>query len=244
MSIFRPSPTANNWSRLSAEARAEILDGAVAIRRPRQGESYEQWVRVGRALLRLQQEAMYLSGSNKPFGRGYIAERRRLGERVPDLEEEKHTNKQHAMWLAKNFELVEQWRGELDQHKRLELNHPSVIKRRYEAAHNTATLADPAAPKPMSANDKLRVKNVRLQYELDVAHATIRRLERAEGDMLLISRNDSPEDILAVIETEIPSKAARIAALLLNRQKPTTPRRRRRHTEPPGEQHWDEDSRP
>jgi hypothetical protein len=53
------------------------------------------------------------------------------------------------------------------------------------------------------------------------------RHERDEGDMLLISRKVSPEDILRVLESEIPTKAARIAALLLNRQKPTAPRPRR-----------------
>jgi hypothetical protein len=33
--------------------------------------------------------------------------------------------------------------------------------------------------------------------------------------MLLISRKDKPEDILRVIQTEVPTKAARIAAVLL-----------------------------
>ena len=52
-------------------------------------------------------------------------------------------------------------------------------------------------------------------------------LEHGEGDMLLISRKDTPEALLAVLENEIPTKAGRIAASLLNRQKSTAPTRKR-----------------
>jgi hypothetical protein len=82
----------------------------------------------------------------------------------------------------------------------------------------------PDAPKLSSPSEKLKAENARLQEELDAANAKIRRLERAEGDMLLISRKDTAEAILAVLESEIPTKAGRIAALLLNRQKSTAPR--------------------
>src|SRR5690242_2261294 len=51
-----------------------------------------------------------------------------------------------------------------------------------------------------------KVRNRRLNG----ANAKIRKLERAEGDMLLITRKDTPEQILAVLEAEVPAKAARI----------------------------------
>ncbi len=67
----------------------------------------------------------------------------------------------------------------------------------------------------------------RLQAELDAAHAKIRRLERGEGDSLLISRRDSADDIATVLQLEIPAKTATIAAAVLNRQKSTAPRAKR-----------------
>jgi hypothetical protein len=180
----------NGWSRLTMEAQNEIMAGALALRRIRQHEDYSHWTAVGRALLRLQEEAMHLSGSNSPHGRGYTAIRAELGSRVPDLEELDKTSKSHATWLAKNFAAVEHWRHTLAVNERDKLNHPTTIKRRYEATHGATTAVGEAA-KAASPMDKLKAENVRLQEELDAAHATIRRLERAEGEALLISRKDT-----------------------------------------------------
>jgi hypothetical protein len=227
MAILHPSNAGNGWDRLTAEAQNEIMAGALAIRRIRQHEDYSHWVAVGKALLRLQEEAMRLSGSNSPQGRGYTALRAELGSRVPDLEELDKASKSHAVWLAKNLAAVEKWRETLWFNLRDTLNHPSSIKRRYEATRGFG-LAFGGGVKPLSAMERLKAENVRLQEELDAANAKIRGLERGEGDMLLISRKDAPEAILAALESEIPTKAGRIAALLLNRQKSTAPRPRRR----------------
>jgi hypothetical protein len=230
----------NGWDRLTAEAQNEIMAGALAIRRIRQHEDYSHWVAVGKALLRLQEEAMRLSGSNSPQGRGYTAVRAELGSRVPDLDEIDKATKSHAVWLAKNLAVVEKWRKTLWFNLRDTLNHPSSIKRRYELnplrrppvreiaelTHGFG-LALGEGAKPLSPVAKKDAEIARLQEELDAANAKIRRLERGEGDMLLISRKDTAEAILAALESEIPSKAARIAGLLLNRQKATAPRVRR-----------------
>jgi hypothetical protein len=45
--------------------------------------------------------------------------------------------------------------------------------------------------------------------------------------LLLNTRKDMPKQILAVLEAEVPAKAARIAGLLLNRQKSTAAPTRR-----------------
>jgi hypothetical protein len=230
MAVSRPS--GNVWDRLTAEAQNEIMAGALAIRRIRQHEDYSHWVAVGKALLRLQEEAMRLAGSNSPQGRGYTALRAELGSCVPDLEELNKASKSHAVWLAKNLAAVEKWRKTLWFNLRDTLNHPSVIKRRYEAtggfgpalATRGFGIALGEEAKPLSLAAKKDTEIARLQEELDAANAKIRRLERGEGDMLLISRKDTPEAILTVLESEIPTKAGRIAALLLNRQKSTAPR--------------------
>jgi hypothetical protein len=226
MSVLHPA-TGNGWNRLSAEAQNEIMAGALAIRRIRQHEDYSHWVAVGKALLRLQEEAMRLSASNSPQGRGYTAIRAELGSWVPDLDEIDKASKSHAVWLAKNLAAVEKWRETLWFNLRDTLNHPSSIKRRYEMTHGFFVGAVGEGAKRLSPAAKKDAEIARLQEELDAANAQIRTLERGEGDMLLISRKDSPEDILRVIENEIPTKADRIAALLLNRQKPTAPTARK-----------------
>jgi hypothetical protein len=219
MSVSRPS-TGNGWNRLTPEAQNEIMAGALAIRRIRQHEDYSHWVAVGKALLRLQEEAMRLSASNSPQGRGYTAIRAELGSWVPDLDEIDKASKSHAVWLAKNLAAVEKWRETLWFNLRDTLNHPSSIKRRYEMTHGFFVGAVGEGAKRLSPAAKKDAEIARLQEELDAANAQIRRLEPGEG-MLLISRKDSAEDILSVLENEIPTKARRIAALLLNRQKST-----------------------
>lgn len=213
---------ANGWSRLSAEAQNEIMEGALAIRRIREHDDFSRWAKAGRALLRLQEEAMHLSGSNTPQGRGYTAVRAELGSRVPDLDDLDKTSKSHATWLARNLAAVEEWRRTLATNERDRLNHPSVIKRRFEATHGEAKARGLPTGLNLMARKDAAIRD--LQKQLDAATAEI--LKRDEGDMLLIAREDTAEHILAVLEREIPTKVGRIAALLLNRQKATAPTRR------------------
>jgi hypothetical protein len=132
-------------------------------------------------------------------------------------------------------EAIRLWRVGLSQQQRDEWNAPTTVMRHYKAR----LAKDSAATPTLTPAAKKDAKIARLQEELDAANTKIRRLEKGEGDMLLISRQDTPEAILAgrfagekdtpeailrVLESEIPTKAGRIAALLLNRQKSTAPR--------------------
>ena len=194
----------------------------------RRHEDYHRWVEVGKGLLRLEQEAMHFAGANSPYGRRYTAVRAELGKEGPDLETIDRTSKAHAKWLAEHFVEVNAWHQTLGSNERERLNHPTAIKRRYEAARTIAGADKEPGEKKPSATDKLKIEIARLIEEIDNANAKIRKLERAEGDLLLISRKDSAEEILGVLESEVPTKAGRIASILLNRQKGSAPRRRAR----------------
>lgn len=228
MSVL-PSTAGNGWSRLTVEAQNEIMAGALAIRRIRTHEDYSHWAAVGRALLRLQAEAMHLSGSNSPQGRGYTAIRAELGSRVPDLEEIDKASKAHAVWLAKNFAAVEVWRGTLAVNLRDQLNHPSSIKRRYEATHGEARAVG-NGPKPLSPAARKDAEIARLQEELDVANAKIRRLERG-SDNVSEGRDwtwtDDPATVAAVWMRLYPSAAPQIASKVLELNKSTARKVRR-----------------
>jgi hypothetical protein len=217
----------NGWDRLTIEAQNEIMAGALAIRRIRQHEDYHHWQAVGRGLLRLQEEAMHLSGSNSPHGRGYTAMRAELGARVPDLSTIDGTSKAHAVWLAQNFVVVEAWRATLAENIRQQLNHPSVIRRRYDAWRLIGQASGNEKVKLSTPLQKATAETVRLQEELDQAKARIRRLERGEGDMLLITRGAKAEEIAVVLRSELqPRKVTELAGLLLGQEKSTTSRPR------------------
>jgi hypothetical protein len=152
-----------DWNRLTLEAQNEIMEGALAMRRIRQNEDYQHWAQVGRALARLRNEAMRLSGSNSPYGRTYQGVYRHLAARVPDLGDLDNASRAHSVWLAEKFEAVDRWHKTLAVNERMRLNHPSAIKRRYEAAH---VVAAKQPPRP-----GLKQEVARLQTELDDASA-------------------------------------------------------------------------
>jgi hypothetical protein len=117
---------------------------------------------------------------------------------------------------------IEAWRARLTLTERLKLNHPDTVLRRWR--NSTVEGKASSGEKPETPAQKQAREVARLQEELDAANAKLRRAERDQGHILLIDRRDTAEQILAVLESEVPTKAARIAALLLNRQKGTAPR--------------------
>jgi hypothetical protein len=97
---------------------------------------------------------------------------RHLSSRVPDLVELDNASKAHAVWLAENIEAVGRWRATLATNERIRLNHPSVVKRRYEAAH---VVKQQAAPRP-----GLKQEVARLQGELDAANTRVNASDKGD----------------------------------------------------------------
>jgi hypothetical protein len=211
-----------DWNRLSTEAQLEIMRGATAFRLIKQNEDYSHWVDVGRALLRLKTEGMRLSGSNSPHGRGYQTMYRHLASRVPDLDDIDKASRAHSMWLAENFTLVDKWHSTLAQNERTRLNHPTAIRRRYDAAHSHP----PAAPRAPAGNRK-DAELVRLQEELDATNKKLRaRNNVTEGQDW--TWHDKPADIAKAFMRLQPTKAKQVAAEVLNLAKSTTAKPRQR----------------
>lgn len=139
----------DDWDRLALEAQIEIMAGALAIRKIRVRQDYCHWVTVGRALARLKTEAMRLAGSNTPYGRHYTTMYARLAAQVPDLDRKKLGNATtaHAVWLAENFVDINAWHSGLPTDQRRRINHPTTVRRRYDAAVRGK------APKPAATAD-------------------------------------------------------------------------------------------
>jgi hypothetical protein len=149
-----------------------------------------------------------------------------LGAHVPDLESINRTTRAHPVWLAENAVAVEEWRKTLATNQREELNHPSAIRRRFDAAHAVPVWRDPAT-KPATTLERANVEVARLQEELDTANAKMRKLERGTSEGRDWTWTDAPEAIAAVWLSLQPNKAPQIASKVLELNKSTAKRARR-----------------
>jgi hypothetical protein len=124
----------------------------------------ERWHEVGIALNEMQAAAMEIAHTNKPFGPHYKAAWRELGEHLPHLMKVDSATRAHASWLATNWEAVDCWRKTLAINQRVEWNHPTTIRRRYDAAFR------PPIEKPAGTLSPMAQKNatiVQLQERVD-----------------------------------------------------------------------------
>ena len=89
------------------------------------------------------------------------------------------------MWLAANWPQVELWLKTLALNERLETNHPSVIRRKYDRTHKAPSDPPNAEGKKGSKRLQLQDQVIKLQEENDV-------LKRRNKGVVLLP-NDTPE---------------------------------------------------
>jgi len=141
---------------LEREERVERAAEEAADRIKR-GQHWLDWRQIGEGLVVGRQKAMRRAGTNQPAGAPY---NRAFGEWMDqhrwarDLDK---ATRNHAMWAADNYVAIEVWRETLAQNVRAALNHPTSVKRRYEA-----TTGNRAEPK-----EKAESKAARLERELE-----------------------------------------------------------------------------
>src|SRR5208337_1170180 len=156
-------------SRLSIEAQTELADGDAAAAHLKENKNVHAWLAVGIASVRLRNESMRFAGTNQPIGSAYNQKWKALSATKPDLARLDPRDRAHAMWLADNWKLgVEAWLGTLAENKRLLINHPTTIKRHYEAASKP-----PTQPKVSAARQNQTDMIVKLQEENDALRASL-----------------------------------------------------------------------
>jgi hypothetical protein len=136
------------WDELPPDTRQELELGEASYAALKRGETVERWLNIGKALARMQAEIMRVAQSANR-GRRYNDVRQRLGlhEHLPHLCEIHKTTRSHAVWLAENWEPVNAWLHTLAVNARLQKNHPSTIKRGYEAHEMALTRGATATAK-------------------------------------------------------------------------------------------------
>jgi hypothetical protein len=181
-----------------SEARKERL-AEEAEERIRRGAHWADWTYVADGFAVGRAKAMRAAGTNQPYGKAYT---RTFGEWLADRPWTRHIDtgtRSVLLWVADHRSEVEAWRETLAQNERAKLNHPTALKRRYDAAHKIAR-ADPNTAKKETGREALVREN-------EDMWAKVKKLEHQveSGDGSLFDlRRDSIESIVDVIAGTIP----------------------------------------
>jgi hypothetical protein len=175
------------------EAQKEAL-AAEADERIKRGAHWADWRFIADGLDVGRNKAMRAAGTNKPYGKAYT---RYFGDWMADRPWAKNldkTTRNHLFWVADHLSEIEAWRETLAQNERAKMNHPSTLKRRYDAAHKVAA-KDPSAPQKETSREALVRENAEL-------FAKVQKLERQidSGDGSLFDlKQDSVASIIDTI---------------------------------------------
>ena len=180
------------------EARKERLAEEAADRIYRKDVHWTDWTYIGDGLAVGQAKAMRRAGTNRPYGRAYTAA---FGDWLAERPWAKNIDKgtrSTLLWVIEHRSEVDAWREGLPQNERAKLNHPTTLKRKFDAANRIAA-ADPSAPKKETNREAL----VRENEDLWAENAKLKR--RAENDDSLFDlRRDSVEAIVDTIAGTVP----------------------------------------
>ena len=199
--------------KLDDNSQRVVDAGRDAWRSLSKDETWEKWLAIGRAIEVGRREIMRLLHTNRPAGAQWSRTFGQWLEATGFAEIDKGARSRLQSCLD-NLPAIEQWRQNIGLTQRLQLNHPTVVWRRWQAA--TQRGEDKEKPRGNGGRPGLREEVIRLQAELDAA---LRRLENAEGNDW--DWQDTPEDIAQAMLRSHPAKAKRIGAAILSLSKST-----------------------
>jgi hypothetical protein len=183
-----------------SDARKEKL-AEEAEDRIRRGAHWSDWMYVADGFAVGRAKAMRAAGTNQPYGKAYT---RAFGEWMkerPWAREERidKGTRSNLLWAADHRSEIEAWRETLTQGERAKMNHPTTLKRRFEAAHRI-TAIDPTAPKKETSREALVRENEDLWAKVKKLE---RQVEAGDGSLFDL-RRDSVEAIIDTIAGNVP----------------------------------------
>lgn len=183
------------------EKAAKEQRAMAATERLERGEQWLDWMYVGEWFAVVQTDILNETGANAPYGRAYTRAMGAFLKARPWTKRYDPKTRSDAIWCAENRNDIEAWRATLATNVRDRLNHPTSVRRRYEAAQR----AKPAdAVRPPSPFEKLKVEVVRLEEE----NMVLRKRAAADGSLFDL-RKDPIKDIARTIADNIgPSRLA------------------------------------
>jgi hypothetical protein len=190
------------WDTLAAERLERITRANAAVVWLRKHDGIARWRETGDGANELQTAAMEAAHTNRPVGKGYNAAWKELAAHVPDLRDLHSTTRTHAMWLATEWEAINAWLDTLTHEQRWRLNHPTAIRRRWDAAHNVAREGTGQGNSYKARVSELENEN----------HALREQLKRSDDGSLFNLEKDTGEEIGRVIANTVGEhKAMKIA---------------------------------
>jgi hypothetical protein len=172
---------------------AKAVEAERAAERLKGGQSWEDWLKIGRFLNLGRNKAMARGGTNEPIGARYIkAFSEWMGSYtwIGDIDKATRT---HAMWCVDHLDELARLRENMGLTQRLTANHPTTMRRRWEKAQKELD-------KPPKA-EKKEPKSAALERELEaVAAERDKWKHKAEKDGSLFDlKQDSTKIIASVI---------------------------------------------
>lgn len=211
--------TANETSTMKHDVEADRERLAEeAFGRIRKGNHWRDWTYLAQGFEVGRNKAMRETHTNQPIGRGYNEAFGRWMNARPWARGIDKATRNHLLWIADHLVEIEAWRETLAANQRDKWNHPTTVKKAYEAAmkHKVAQEKGETVRSPMA---EIKASLIQAQEE---AHKWQRRAE--EGGSLFDLRRDTAQDIARVLVKQLsPAKAEQIARAIrqeLKQQKP------------------------
>jgi hypothetical protein len=127
------------WADVAMPVQNVILNANLVAREIARHRDRASWLEVGKGWVEIRDEALRRAKTPSIRHPKYSYYHGLLMAKAPDLaalEEHDHAGCRHAVWLFENWTVIERWLADQEVGKNLrDLNHPSVIKRRFDAAH-------------------------------------------------------------------------------------------------------------
>jgi hypothetical protein len=175
------------------EARKE-REAEEAAMRIKRGDHWLDWLAIGEGLMVGRLRAMRRAGTNAPVGAAYNkAFGAWLDARKWARDLDKAT-RNHALWAADNRDAIERWRETLAQNARARMNHPTTVKRAFDAERKNA---------PTRKGETRTQKLMREIERLSDENSALRKRAEADGSLFGLKR-DSLKNIARTIAANVP----------------------------------------
>jgi len=143
-------------------------------------------------------KAMRRAGTNRPIGSAY---NRAFGDWLNERSWARDLDKptrNHLFWCADNRNNIEAWRETLGPNERARLNHPTALKRRYEATHKVVKTKG-VAPKPQKVAHEQEVERLKGDIEMRDREIDWLKTKRAEDGSLFDIAKTKPDQIARIV---------------------------------------------
>jgi hypothetical protein len=144
--------------------RVSLL-GSEAWKRLKKCKDYNDWLKVGEALLVGREWAMNQAQTNKPEGKGYNLCFSEYLQRYK-LDDMDKGDRSRLFKMMDALPQIEIWRRTLALTERLKLNHPNAVLRKFKAAFEVPDPSKPVKPGLRDSVAELSEENMQLKAHI------------------------------------------------------------------------------